>query len=310
MKIGVLHGMENTFPPALVQRINDKQIHNLHAETLRIGPVQAGAPSGYDVLIDRISQDVDFYSAFLKNAAATGTIVLNDPFRASSTDAFYITAAAAAAGVPVPRTVVLPHKEHPPGVTVQSLRNLQFPLDWDGVFAYVGFPALLKPVKPGRWKTGGNVDSPDAFFRAYDRTGSAAMILQQLIAADELYRCYVVGQQVRVIAYNPANPHGERYSPELPPAPIARQLADRSRAIMDALGFEVAVAEFAVENDAPYLVEVVHDTPNADSLALGEHHFEWLVENVAQLAIDFATGQRRPPAEDRELISARAVAAR
>jgi glutathione synthase/RimK-type ligase-like ATP-grasp enzyme len=32
------------------------------------------------VIIDRISQDVPFYRAYLKNAAVNGTYVINNPF--------------------------------------------------------------------------------------------------------------------------------------------------------------------------------------------------------------------------------------
>ena len=49
------------------------------AEAVRIDKVIQGEPCGYDVIIDRISQDVPFYRAFLKNAALTGTAVVNNP---------------------------------------------------------------------------------------------------------------------------------------------------------------------------------------------------------------------------------------
>ena len=50
------------------------------AEPVRIDKVMQGEPSGYDVIIDRISQDIPFYRAFLKNAALCGTAVINNPF--------------------------------------------------------------------------------------------------------------------------------------------------------------------------------------------------------------------------------------
>ena len=70
----------------------------------------------------------------------------------------------------VPPTVLLPHKQHPPGTTDQSMRNLMFPLNWDEIFAYVGWPAFLKPFDGGGWKNVYKVDSPEEFFNAYNET--------------------------------------------------------------------------------------------------------------------------------------------
>src|SRR5437763_16983394 len=80
-KIGILFGMEGSFPPAFVERVNQKTGgKGIMAEFVKMDKVVQGEPSGYDVVIDRISQDVPFYRAWLKNAALTGTAVVNNPF--------------------------------------------------------------------------------------------------------------------------------------------------------------------------------------------------------------------------------------
>src|SRR5947209_19421800 len=202
-KIGVIYGMENSFPSALVDRINSKGIPDLVAEHIRIGGVKMAEPSGYRVIIDRISHDIEFYRAYLKNAALNGTIVINNPFWWSADDKFFNYALASKLGVAVPKTVVLPHKSHPPGTTVQSMRNLKFPLDWDEVFEYIGFPAFLKPFSGGGWKNVYKVHSAEEFFRAYDETGTICMTLQSAVEFKEYFRCYVVGQEeVRVMPYD------------------------------------------------------------------------------------------------------------
>ena len=68
-KIGVMFGMENTFPPALVEKINGMKVEGVTAEFVKLGGVKMAEPSGYRVIIDRISQDIPFYRAYLKNAA-------------------------------------------------------------------------------------------------------------------------------------------------------------------------------------------------------------------------------------------------
>ena len=78
-KIGIIFGMENTFPPALVEKINSMKVPGVTAEFVKLGGVKMADPSGYRVIIDRISQDIPFYRAYLKNAALTGTIVINKP---------------------------------------------------------------------------------------------------------------------------------------------------------------------------------------------------------------------------------------
>ena len=88
-KIGVLHGKERSFPEALVSRINSKNIPGIMAEPVKIDKVMQGEPSGYAVIFDRISQDVPFYRAYLKNAALCGTAVINNPFWWSADEKFF-----------------------------------------------------------------------------------------------------------------------------------------------------------------------------------------------------------------------------
>src|SRR6201996_7826068 len=117
-KIGILYGMENTFPAALVERINSKKVGDITAEHIRLGAVKMADPSGYSVIIDRISHDIEFYRAYLKNASLNGTVVINNPFWWSADDKFFNYALASKLGVAVPKTAVLPPKSHPPGTTV------------------------------------------------------------------------------------------------------------------------------------------------------------------------------------------------
>src|SRR5215467_12897786 len=128
-KIGVLFGMENTFPGALVERINSMEVDGIRAEFVQVGGVKEADPSGYAVIVDRISHDMPFYRAYLKNAALTGTQIINNPFWWSADDKFFNYALAAKLGVAVPKTVLLPHKSHPPGTTDQSMSNLEYPLN-------------------------------------------------------------------------------------------------------------------------------------------------------------------------------------
>ena len=88
-KIGVLYGMEDSFPPALVDRINAMGVTGVTAEHLKSAACGWPSPCGYDVIVDRISHDIPFYRSYLKNAVLTGTKVINNPFWWSADDKFF-----------------------------------------------------------------------------------------------------------------------------------------------------------------------------------------------------------------------------
>jgi hypothetical protein len=286
-KVGLIFGMESTFPPALVARINQIGAPDVTAEFIRIGGIQMAEQSGYAVIIDRISHDIPFYRAYLKNAALGGTYVVNNPFWWSADDKFFNYALATKLGVAVPPTVLLPHKEHPANTTSQSMRNLQYPMDWDAVFAYVGFPAFLKPFDGGGWRDVYKVDTREQFFIAYDQTRDLCMTLQRAVNFREYFRCYVVGQEkVRIMQYDPRLPFHDRYvrdTGQVSPDLLARVERD-SVTLCRALGYDLNTVEFAVENGVPYAIDFMNPAPDADVHSVGQANFEWVVNEVAELA--------------------------
>ena len=299
-RIGVLFGMENTFPPALVERINAAKADGVRAEVLKVGGVKMAEPSGYSLIVDRISQDIPFYRAYLKNAVLTGTTVINNPFWWSADDKFFNYSLATKLGVAIPATVVLPHKQHPPDTTEQSMRNLIYPLNWQEIFQYVGFPAFLKPHSGGGWKNVYKVHSPDEFFQHYNQTGDLCMTLQRGVEFEEYFRCYVVGQEkVHIMRYDPRAPFHERYVRGNPPArPELRERMTRDAATLcRALGYDLNTVEFAVENGVPYAIDFMNPAPDADVNSVGRDNFEWVVNAVAELAIRRALMPENPARE-------------
>jgi hypothetical protein len=287
-KIGVLFGMENTFPGALVERINSMELDGIRAEFVEVGGVKMAEPSGYAVIVDRISHDLPFYRSYLKNAELSGTKIINNPFWWSADDKFFNYALAAKLGVAVPKTVLLPHKHFPPQINSQSLRNLEFPLKWDDIFGYVGFPAFLKPHDGGGWRDVYHVHDAAQFFGAYDQTRDLCMTLQSAVNFKEYFRCYVVGQQdVHIMPYDPRRPHEHRYvldGPEYDPALLKRVEKD-ALTLCRALGYDLNTVEFAVEDGIPYAIDFMNPAPDADLHSVGRENFEWIVDKVAKLAV-------------------------
>jgi glutathione synthase/RimK-type ligase-like ATP-grasp enzyme len=286
--IGVLFGSENSFPGALVEQINSRNLDGIKAEFLLTGAVELGKPPRYAVIVDRISHAVPFYRAFLKHAALHGTVVINNPFWSSADDKFFNYALAKRLGVAVPLTVILPHKQLPEGATERAMRNLEFPLDWEAVFACVGEHGFLKPIDGGGWRDVHHVHSREEFFRAYDQSRDLCMIYQKAVNYSEYFRCYVVGRKkVRIMAYDPRRPHAERYVDRA--APASRSLLKRMRQdaikLCEALGYEFNTVEFAVQGGVPYAIDFMNPVPDADAHSVGPANFDWIVKEVADLAI-------------------------
>jgi hypothetical protein len=301
-KIGIIYGMENTFPGALVDRINSWRVEDVVADHVRIGGVKMAEWSGYRVLVDRISHDIPFYRAYLKNAVLGGTIVINNPFWWGADDKFFNYALASKIGVAVPRTVVLPHKTHPAGTTSLSMRNLMYPLNWEEVFDYIGFPAFLKPYSGGGWKSVYKVHNPDELFAAYDDSGDLCMTLQQGIEFQEYFRCYVVGQRaVHIMQYDPRRPHAERYVLDGPPVDprLLQRVHDDALTLCRALGYDLNTVEFAVQDGVPYAIDFLNPAPDADYFSVGADNFEWIVTEVARFAIEKALSDENPAREMR-----------
>jgi glutathione synthase/RimK-type ligase-like ATP-grasp enzyme len=297
-KIGIVYGMENTFPPALVEKINSMNVPGVTAEHVKIGAIKMADPPGYRVIVDRISHDIEFYRAYLKNAALSGTYVINNPFWWAADDKFFNYALASKLGIAIPKTVVLPHKAYPTGTTAQSMRNLVYPLNWDEVFAYVGFPAYLKPYSGGGWKSVFKVTSPKELFDAYDQTGALCMTLQEGIEFDDYFRCYVVGQEkVHIMRYDPRQPHEHRYVKN--GAPITAAMSDRVTrdclTICRALGYDLNTVEFACKDGIPYAIDFLNPAPDADIISVGEENFGWIVDTVAEFAVNKALEEPKLP---------------
>jgi len=299
-KIGIIFGMENTFPPAVVEKINHMNVPGVRAEFVKLGGVKMDEPSGYKVIIDRISQDIQFYRAFLKNAALHGTIVINNPFWWTADDKFFNYALATKLGVAIPNTVVLPHNKHPEGTTDQSMRNLMFPLNWDEIFQYVGFPAFLKPYSGGGWKHVYKVHSPEEFFHFYNQTGDLCMTLQHGVEFEEYFRCYVIGQEkVHVMRYDPKAPFHERYVKGNPPASpkLQERIVKDALTLCRALGYDLNTVEFAVEGGVPYAIDFMNPAPDAEATSVGQENFEWVVNAVAEMAVKKAVSNENPARE-------------
>lgn len=289
-KIGILFGKERSFPMAFIEKVNSKSVEGIVAEPVRIDKVIQGAADEYAVIFDRISQDVPFYRAYLKNAAICGTAVINNPFWWSADEKFFNNCLAVKIGVPVPKTVILPSYDLPPDTTDESFSNLAYPLDWEGIFNYTGFPAYMKPFAGGGWKNVYKLNSIEDFFEKHGETNQLVMMLQEEIVFDEYYRCYCIGgKYVRIMPYEPRNPHHLRYVSDFTPTPERlKQMEEIVLRINHYLGYDFNTVELALRDGVPYAIDFCNPAPDAERTSVGEENFEWVVETAATYAIEKA----------------------
>lgn len=287
-RIGILAGMEaHDFPTAFVARINRES--GFHAEMAKIDATSESFEAKYDVLVDRISHEVPFYRIHLKAAALAGTYIINDPFWFSADDKFFGYSLAKKLGVAVPRTVLLPQHSYIPAIDPQrSLQNLVYPLDWQAITDYVGFPAILKPAEGGGWKNVSRVNTMSELMRDYNESGTLAMVLQQFIDFDDYVRCICVGKKaIRPIRYHPQT-RSYLADKNWMSKSLEEEVIRGALAINEALGYDMNSVEFAVKDGVPYAIDFTNPAPDMYRWSVLEDNYEWCVEEMAKFAMEKA----------------------
>ncbi|MBI6545530.1 MAG: hypothetical protein HY692_01975 [Cyanobacteria bacterium NC_groundwater_1444_Ag_S-0.65um_54_12] len=291
-KVGILVGWEDTFPPAFIEAVNKKSEGDVTATFAQIGVTKHEDTLAYDVIVDRISQDIELYKPWLKQQALNGAYVINDPFWWLADDKFFDNALVAKLGVAVPRTVILPSYQRNPNTSEKSHRNLQL-MDWEEIFNYLNFPMFLKPYTGGGWKKVYKVRSAEEFFYCYAQTGQTVMVLQEAIDFDSYVRCLCIGKDnIMPIKYDP---HNRQYlidhkhlTPEL-----GEKIVRDARVICHALNYDMNSIEFAIRDGVPVAIDFLNPAPDMDYYSITPFYFDWVVEAMSTFVVELA---RRTPA--------------
>ena len=287
-RIGLIVGMEDTFPPAFIAKVNETP--GYLAEIMKIGDVRERYTRTHSVIVDRLSHEVPFYRFFLKNAALAGSYIINDPFWWSSDDKMFGFSLAAKIGVAVPRTTLLPQKSYAKSIDLKrSLRNLQFPLDWQAIAEYIGFPAILKPADGGGWRNVTKVHDMAELMRAYDESKELVMTLQQFIDFDEYVRCICIGKEfILPIQYDPKRRcYIENAKPFLSKE-MEHKVLEGCYALNHALGYDMNSVEFAIKDGVPYAIDFTNPAPDFDVHSILPKHFHMVVDEMAKFVIHCA----------------------
>jgi hypothetical protein len=243
---------------------------------------------------------VPYYRTYLKQALLQGTRVVNDPFMWSADDKFFEASLATKLGVASPKTLVLPNKDYVPGIIhPDSLRNLIYPLDWQGIVDYVGLPCVLKDAYGGGWREVHICRSLEELIRQYDQSGRLTMVVQEFIKWEQYVRCLCLGrEEVLPMKYDPGQRkyivEHEHLTPEL-----GRRIVEDSRKLVRALGYDMNSVEWAVRDGVPYAIDFLNPAPDMDVNSLTPFYFAWAVKHMADLAIRLAQNRSAAPPPQR-----------
>jgi len=287
VKIGLIVGMEEDFPRAFLERVH--KYPGVEAEIARVGGVREQGERDYDVLIDRLSHDVPYYRYYLKSAALRGTYCINDPFWWSADDKFFGYSLAARVGVAVPRTVMLPSRDYIPAVDKErSLRNLEFPLDWQSIVSYIGFPAVLKPADGGGWRHVSMVRNMEELLFEYNKSGTLTMTLQEYIDFEQYVRCVCIGREtILPIEYEPPHRRYVRSGKFLSPA-LERRVIEDAYKLNVALGYDMNSVEFAIKDGVPYAIDFTNPAPDMYQWSLGDPYFDIAIDEMLRFSVKVA----------------------
>lgn len=288
-KIGLLIGREWSWPNAVINEVNRRD-EGVLAEFVKIGATFMNGECPYNVVIDRMSHEIPYYRTFLKFAALNNCYLINNPFTTSADDKFFGISLVSKMSGRTPRTVALPNKRVENENVPESFRNLEYPMDWQGIIDYVGVPAILKDINTGGRRLARRVNNVDELIRSYDESDTLSVVLQQIIETDTHIHCFVVGQE-KVLATHYSLEEKKYLTDVEQLDPTIKERTTRSaRLITQAYGYDMNMVEYVIHKGEPYLINPTNPVPDLDINLLTPGHFNWTVKEMADFAIRMAHG--------------------
>ncbi len=287
MNIGIF-SIREQFSYDLLKKINQKNVKGVRAEFAIVGETRFLEKSPYRVIIDRISSYVDYFKTYFKNASLTGTYVINNPYGIERVDRLYNSMYARKLGLSTPRMVCLPTRQYHPDCDESDLRNLKYPLDWEDICDFIGFPAMLKPYKSHGFRDIYKVNSIDELIQCYNGTGRQVMIMQEFIPYDFYVKTFVVGKEkCFTLKYNPKTREYVHVSKSTESLPLDK-VVESAIVISKELDIDFNTVEFALKDGVPYAVDLFNPHPDCRLEALTEESYNWCLDNLSELAINKA----------------------
>lgn len=291
--VGIISGQES-FSEAVLRELNRRP--EVSAKWVTLGPQSLNDDCPYDVIIDRLSHCYEFYQAYLKKAALSGTYVINNPFRFLCDDKFFNYSLAKNLDIPTPKTILLPSREYDERILNQDdLHNLKKEFHWESILEVIGLPAVIKPYDGYGWREVYRVNTIDELVKVYEESMMDVMMVQEFIEFEHYVRCFVVGAQAVLPArYNPLERKyildHEHLSPEL-----GQQITSACQALCKTLGYDLNTVEFAIRDGIPFAIDFMNPVPEAKPEVITPLYFSWLVKELCDFVELVAREKRRTP---------------
>lgn len=285
--IGLIIGRERDLPEALTDTIN-AQHDDLHVEMVKMGGTYLDEVCPYRVIIDRMSHEIPYYRSYAQFAFLQGCYLINNPFTWATDTKFFAAALAKRYGWRTPRTIVLPNKDVATEVVPDSFRNLVYPMDWKGIIDFIGAPAIFKDVRSGGRRFAHRVHNVEELIQRYDESGTRTMLLQQVLDTDQHVHCLVIGQEKTLLL--PYSLADNRYYDELieNDSLLGQQIIQASLMLTRLYRYDINMLEFVVVDDQLYVINGTNPSPLINQNLMTAKQFEWIVTEIAQLAVERA----------------------
>ncbi len=260
----------------------------MEVDHVTLGSLKASEGSPYRVILDRQSYLEAFLQTWMKAQALRGTYVVNNPFAFQADDKFMEVLLADNLGIPAPRTVLLSPRatEYDYGESLEGA-------DLEGVLAYVGLPAVVKPYRGWGWERVAVVKGPGELRALYDASGFEVLLVQEYVSYDHYVRVFSFGkEEVLPIKYDPMARRCV-YHPKHLSERAGALVVEYTQAINRALDYDVNTVEYALQGDRPVIIDAFNTVPEIIPGDLATEYFDWCVARCTDLLLDLAASQRR-----------------
>jgi len=289
-KIGIF-SIREQFSRDLLKEINGRHQGVVRAEFAVVGETRLFEKSDYRAIVDRISAHVDYFTTYFKNAALHGTYVVNNPFGILNIDRFYNYSQARKAGFEVPRTVCLPTRDYHPSCGDEDLSNLQYPLDWESLMDFVGFPAFLKPYYGYGYREIYTVSTMSELIECYNSTGRQLMIVQEFIKYDFHVRTFVAGNKdIFTMKHNPLTREYTSDREIIGKLPTEKLLKEAME-VGKRLNIDFYAVDYAMKDGVPYIINLLNPFPECREETLTEEGYKWCLTKFADVVLDKADSE-------------------
>ena len=140
--------------------------------------------------------------------------------------------------------------------------------------------------------------SKEELLLAYDQSGTNVMVLQEAIEFDKYLRVFCIGRKhVLPAPYDSQAPHQQRYLPDYPylSEELGQRIIQDTLLLNQLLGYDMNTVDYAIRDGIPYAIDFLNPVPDFDPESITWPHFEWVVQKMAEVAVEYAQSDQRTP---------------